>query len=269
MQFDRVKLIYFSPTGTTRKVLEGIAEGLASENIEYINLTPSDWDRRPIPPVANELVIIGAPVYGGRLPVEAVYRFRTLAASKAPAVLIVVYGNRDFDDALLELEHLARELGFNPIAGGAFIGEHSFATAERPVANGRPDALDMQKAVAFGQKIKAKLAAMPSPDAPVELEIPGRFPFEGGAREMAVSPVSPEGSCTVCGSCAEVCPTAAISVNGQTTTDIGLCIRCSACIRACPSGARRWEDEMMSKIAHWLHEHCSARKEPQVFGVDG
>ena len=163
---------------------------------------------------------------------------------------------------------LAVELGFMPVAGGAFIGEHSFATEEVPIANGRPDSQDVQKAMAFGAKIKDKVAALSSPEAQPDLEIPGRFPYEGGAKAMAVAPVTKEDLCTVCGTCAEVCPTAAISIDGRMATDVELCIRCCACIKNCPTCARVWENDKMKEIATWLNKNCSARKEPQIFGVD-
>lgn len=267
MEVKRVKLIYFSPTGTTQKVLESIAKGITVEEVGHINLTLPEEAQQTIPPFSDELVIIGAPVYGGRLPVEAVNRFRRLKANRTLAVPIVVYGNREFEDALLELKNLAIELGFNPVAGGAFIGEHSFATKEVPIANGRPDSLDVQKAMDFGAKIKDKVTALQSPEAPMDLEIPGRFPYEGGARPMAVSPLTQEDMCTVCGTCASVCPTAAISINGRVATKIERCIRCCACVKNCPTGARVWEDSMMKKIANWLNENCSTRKEPQIFGI--
>jgi ferredoxin len=268
VEFKQLKLIYFSPTGTTQKVLESIAKGITVEDVEHINLTLPEGAQQRIPPFSDELVIIGAPVYGGRLPVDAINRFKQLKASKTLAILLVVYGNREFEDALLELKNLAIELGFNPVAGGAFIGEHSFATKDVPIANGRPDSLDVQKAMDFGAKIKDKVTALQSPDAQMDLEIPGRFPYEGGARSMAVSPVTKEDTCTVCGTCASVCPTAAISINGSVATKIELCIRCCACIKNCPTGARVWEDSMMKKIANWLNENCSTRKEPQIFGID-
>jgi ferredoxin len=269
MKVKQIKLVYFSPTGTTRKVLESIAEGIAVEDVEHINLTLPEGTQQTIPPFSDELVIIGAPVYGGRLPADAVSRFKKLKAGKTPAVLIVLYGNREFEDALLELKNLAVELGFNPIAGGAFIGEHSFATKDLPIANGRPDSLDVQKAVEFGAKIKDKITAMQSPDAQTDVEFPGRFPYEAvGAKSMAVSPVTKAEICTVCGTCAGVCPTGAISVNGSVSTEIGLCIRCCACIKNCPEGARGMEDSMWKNIANWLNQNCSTRKEPQIFGID-
>ena len=269
MKIKQVKLVYFSPTGTTRKVLESIAEGIAVEDVEHINLTLPQGAKQTVPPFSDELVIIGAPVYGGRLPVDAVNRFKQLKASKTLAILIVVYGNQKFEDALLELKNLAIESGFIPVAGGAFIGEHSFATKDVPIANGRPDSLDVQKAMDFGAKIKDKVTALQSPDAQMDLKIPGRFPYEAdGARPMTVSPVTKEDTCIVCGTCASVCPTAAISINESVATNIELCIRCCACIKNCPTGARVMEDSKWKNIANWLNENCSARKEPQVFGID-
>ncbi len=269
MDVNGVNLIYFSPTGTTRKILESIAEGIAVEGVKHINLTLPDGNRETISPFSDELVIIGAPVYGGRLPVDAINRFKQLKAGNALAILIVVYGNREFEDALLELKNLAIELGFRPVAGGAFIGEHSFATEKVPIANGRPDRLDVQKAMEFGAKVKDKIAALQPLDAKIDLEIPGRFPYEAkGARTMAVSPVTIKGRCTVCGICADVCPTAAISINEIAETKAERCIRCCACIKSCPEEARVMEDEMWKKIANWLNENCSTRKEPQIFGVD-
>ena len=269
MEVKQVKLIYFSPTGTTQKVLESIAKGIVVEDVEHINLTLPEGARQTILPFSDELVIIGAPVYGGRLPVDAINRFKQLKASKTLSILIVVYGNREFEDALLELKNLAIELGFNPIAGGAFIGEHSFATKDVPIANGRPDSLDIQKAMDFGAKIKDKVTALQSPGTQMDLEIPGRFPYEAdGARSMAVAPVTKGDTCTICGTCASLCPNAAISINGSVATKVELCIRCCACIKNCPTGARVMEDSMWKNIANWLNENCTTRKEPQIFGID-
>ena len=80
MNFDKVKLIYFSPTNTTKTVLESIAQGMSIENIEHINLTPPkaeipDLDRAPY-----EMAIIGAPVYGGRVPLVAIDRLKRFKA---------------------------------------------------------------------------------------------------------------------------------------------------------------------------------------------
>jgi ferredoxin len=268
MRINQVKLIYFSPTGTTRTVLENIAIGTAVNDVEHIDLTLPKSARQTIPPFSDELVIVGAPVYGGRLPVDAIERLKQTKANKTPVVPIVLYGNREFEDALLELTHLTLELGFRPVAAGAFIGEHSYASEDIPIANGRPDSRDMEKAKKFGAQIRDKIAALLPTETLTTFEVPGSFPYEaGGARPMPVSPVTREEICTVCGTCAEVCPTAAISINGAVATETELCIRCCACIKNCPESARVINAGPWLDIAHWLNENCSIRKEPQTFGV--
>jgi ferredoxin len=268
VEINKVKLIYFSATGTTRKVLESVARGITAENVEHINLTLPECAQQTVPLFSDELVIIGAPVYGGRLPVDAIERFKQLIANSTPAVLIVLYGNREFEDALLELKNLSIELGFKPVAGGAFIGEHSFSTKELPIASSRPDQADIQKAIAFGVKIEEKLAELQSQEDVTDLVVPGSFPYEAaGARKMRVSPLTTAEKCTLCGTCAGVCPTSAIAVGEKVTTEIEACIRCCACIKNCPEEARIFEDDMMKTIAGWLHENCANRKEPQLFGV--
>ncbi len=269
MKISRVKLIYFSATGTGKKVLESIAAGTRVEHVEHINLTDPNAQLETAQPFSDELMIFGAPVYGGRLPIEAIHRFKKLKANKTPAVIIVLYGNREFDDALLELKNLTIELGFNPVAGGAFIGEHSFATKKFPIATGRPDAQDIEKAMDFGAKIMDKINKITSPDKPMDLELPGNFPYQAaGPRIMEVSPITKKDTCSLCGTCSDVCPTAAISVNDIVETDTKQCIRCCACIKNCPEEARFFQDDMMETIMKWLNENCSERKEPQVFGVD-
>ncbi|NIP42871.1 MAG: 4Fe-4S dicluster domain-containing protein [candidate division Zixibacteria bacterium] len=111
--------------------------------------------------------------------------------------------------------------------------------------------------------------ALRSPDVQIDLEIPGRFPYEAnGAISLSASPVIKEDKCIVCGTCAGVCPISAISINEEVSTETELCIRCCACIKNCPEEARVWEDSMMKKIAVWLNENCSARKEPLIFGIN-
>jgi flavodoxin len=149
MEFKRLKIVYFSPTQTTKKVLQSIANGIGIEETEAINLTYPQNSQETITTFSDEIVLIGAPVYGGRLPVEAVKRFKRLRANNTLAIIVVLYGNRDYDDALLELKNLVIESGFIPIAGGAFVGEHSFSTDELPIAKQRPDSLDIQNIMEY------------------------------------------------------------------------------------------------------------------------
>lgn len=268
MKFKNVKLIYFSPTQTTQKVLESIAHGIDFDEINHMDLTYLKDINRSAVTFSDELVMIGTPVYAGRLPVEAVERLKQLRAHNTLAIIVVVYGNRDFDDALLELKNLVSELGFTPIVGGAFIGEHSFSTKDVPIAEGRPDSLDVEKAVELGQKIQEKINTFATSKMQFELEVPGNFPYKEGMPANLVAPIINENLCNACGTCIDVCPTGAIYVeDNNILTNVELCIRCCACVKNCPNGARVVEDASWKAIGARLNANCATRKEPQFFGI--
>lgn len=264
MTICTAQLIYFSPTRTTQRVLTGIAQGIDMGDVIHLDLTPPGVRGRTFEVAEETIALLGAPVYGGRLPTEAVTRLQQVRGNNAPAMIVVVYGNRAYEDALRELYDLAVEAGFRPIAAAAFIGEHSYSTAAQPIASGRPDAADMEKAVAFGQHVREKLGQFGSLPAS---HVPGNFPY----KEMRPSgddppaPTTITDLCTLCGDCATVCPTAAITVGDAVLTDAHACIVCCACIRACPTGARVMEDPRVLRTAMWLHKDYSVRKEPEVF----
>lgn len=118
MKISRAKLIYFSPSKTTKKILEAIAQGTRIDIVEHIDLTPAEAKSRKFEKIHGGLAILGSPVYRGRIPLDTIERFGPLTAIRTPAVIVVLYGNREYEDALLELKNLAVEAGFTPIAGG-------------------------------------------------------------------------------------------------------------------------------------------------------
>jgi ferredoxin len=265
MNVKLVRLVYFSPTNTTKQIVEAIAKGTQLQPIAHLDLTCPE-EKSMVFEDQNELTIIGAPVYGGRIPVDAVIRFQRLKAHDIPAVVVVVYGNREYEDALLELRDIAFETGFRPIAGGAFIGEHSYSTEEKPVAQGRPDADDVEKAKEFGRAIWEMVAGIAASRDIQPLSVPGDFPYkERSERSNDVAPVTRESLCIKCGRCVEVCPKAAITIGETLETDPSLCIFCSACIKSCPSGAKVWEHPRIIRAREFLHSNFSKRKELETY----
>jgi len=265
MHINSSKLIYFSPTGTTRKVIEGIVQGVHIDTAGHIDLTSPDPKEKKLYEMHEALTIIGSPVYGGRLPIDMVSRLERFKGNDAPAVIVVVYGNRAYEDALLELRDLALELGFHPIAAGAFIGEHSFSNDASPIAVGRPDAEDLRKAKEFGKKIHEKVEKIRKLDEAPLLRVPGNFPYKELKLLSNITPVTQQTECTQCGECMEVCPTAAITVGEIVVTDRSLCIKCCACVKTCPTGARVMADQRMRQIAEKLSSTCRERKEPETY----
>ena len=264
MKINRVKLVYFSPTGSTKRIMEEIAKGIEAP-VEQVDLTRPEAKVRDFEDFGDELAIIGSPVYAGRVPVEAVRRLRRLKAHNTPAVTLVVYGNRAYEDALLELRDLSAEIGFRPVAAAAFIGEHSYSTPAAPIASGRPDRDDLEKAGAFGSMVVGKLRHMRPSGENVPVGVPGNFPYKELRMLSEISPLTREALCERCGDCVTVCPTAAITLKKEVTTDNTVCIRCCACIRACPAGARVMADSRILQAAAQLSEKCRQRKEPEMF----
>lgn len=266
MDIPSIALIYFSPTKTTQHVVEAIAQGLPERVITHHDLTSPDVALQDMPEFQNTLAIIGAPVYGGRIPREAVHRFQRLQASNTPGVVVVVYGNRAYEDALLELRDLAITIGFTPIAGGAFIGEHSFTTETTPLAVGRPDLHDLARAHEFGREIYRKLQTITSLDTLPLLEVPGKDPYkQRGQRLNMITPMTRIDDCTLCGTCASACPMNAITVDTQVSTKASACILCAACVKQCPHHARVFEHPLIQKITQWLYTNYSERQEPETY----
>jgi len=266
MHLDQVRLAYFSPTQTTKKVLHAVALGTGARVIDD-DLTPLEARTRALAPVEGGMAVLGAPVYGGRIPQEAAIRLRRLQGNQTPAVVIVVYGNREYEDALLELYDLAVERGFRPVAAAAFIGEHSFSSQEYPIAGGRPDAPDLTRAEALGRQVASLLAAIPPEGDLPAVQVPGNRPYKEGGKPLGLTPATLEEQCEACGACADVCPTGAIAVNDAAHTDASLCIMCCACLRACPHNARVIREEGILQAAQRLSTTCSEPKQPEVFGV--
>jgi flavodoxin len=169
-----LKLVFFSPTGTTKSVIQSIAKGINAEKEEFIDITLPSSRNKKIETKQTELLVVAIPVYKGRVPTLVCDWILSIEAKKTPTVAVVVYGNRAFDNALIELKDLLVQCGAIPFAGGAFIGEHSYSNSELPCAAGRPDTSDLDKAKLFGQKIKAKYTTNTK-----EINLPGSYPYGG------------------------------------------------------------------------------------------
>ena len=125
----------FSPTGGVAACTEALAAAWEGP-WQTVDLTDRGADRSSLAFTAEDLVLAAVPVYAGRVPAPAAERIARLRGNGAAAVALAVYGNRAFEDALLELEDVLLAAGFRCLAGVAALAEHSIA---RQVAAGRPD----------------------------------------------------------------------------------------------------------------------------------
>lgn len=255
-------VIYFSPTETTKKVVTQIATGFGNKNQEYDLTLPSNRDNlKTINFKEEDCVIIGLPVYSGRIPLFMETYLLHMRGNNTPAILTVVYGNRDYDDALLELSDVLKNQGFNIIGACAFIGEHSYT---KKVAENRPDQKDLELAHNFGKIINSKLNNINNSDFP-QLSIKGNHPYKKRKQSPVYAPITNQ-NCTDCGICAKNCPMGAIDISDYKTVDAQLCIHCCSCIKKCPVNAKKFDNPIFNKIINFLIENCTTkRKEPEIF----
>ena len=260
MKIESAKLVYFSPTGTTKAVVHGIARGLNVSSMEVIDIIKPEARIEPLQVSESELLVVAVPVYMGRVPALLTVWLQSIKADNTPAVCVVVYGNREYDNALLELKNMLHDCGCIPIAGAAFVGEHSFSSSETPVALGRPNKDDLDQAETFGQNIHEKVQSISTIASFASVSVPGNYPYGGVTKLWDVDFIAVASTCTQCGVCADGCPVGAIELLQSPIIDQEKCITCCACIKNCPQSARTMKPGLVKDASIRLN---SLYKEPK------
>jgi ferredoxin len=272
-----VQCIYFSPTGSTRKIVETIAAGTGLRQLPSIDITMPSQRAQWSGETDGDLLILGVPVYAGTFPALVREPLTRLSGDNAWAVPIAVCGNVRMGNCVAELSVLLRKQGFRIPAAGTFIAQHSFACDEFAIAQGRPDREDLETAAAFGADIAARIKRNVSDitclyrdSLYIRMYTAGRIDAVGftglNPQHRARIRVSDhnEERCERCGKCAEVCPTGSVNVETYHIDD-ETCIRCFACTTVCASGAKEKVVQPDEELAAWFTHRVSERGQPLLF----
>ena len=251
----RIFEIIFSPTGGTQKCADIFAAAFEQE-VELIDLSDYSYDFTLSDITEDDICIIAAPAFGGRIPETAATRLKLVKGNGAKAILIAVYGNREFEDCLVELQDIVSENGFVPIAGVGAIAEHSLI---RKFGAGRPDANDIEELSTFADKIIEKINSGKT-NAPT---LPGNRPYKVFSGS-SVRPLTSD-SCVKCKLCAWQCPVEAITEDAPHLTDNDKCISCMRCISVCPNAARYLAPETIDAVTQRLSAVASERKSNKLY----
>ena len=259
MKFKRIVAAYFSPTGNTEKFAKAMAGALrdaadaAADSpalpVEYLDFTRPEARGRQYAFAADDLLIIGLPVYAGRLPNKILpFVQENLKGDGTLSLAFVCFGNRAFDDGLSELVYEQKRTGFRPVAAAAFATQHAFASS---LAHGRPNASDIEeaKAVSLGAWESIRRAGSSSDFG--ELTVDGNMPpgpyyrpkrMDGEpAVFLKAKPLTDIDKCVGCGTCAKICSMGSIDPADVTSVP-GICIKCQACVTHCPKEAKYFDD---------------------------
>lgn len=247
--------ITFSPTGGTMKVSDILTSALGGEIIQ-VDLINSKTDYNSVELTQDDIAVIAVPSYGGRVPAVAGKRLKMINGNGARAVLICVYGNRAYEDTLIELQDIAKQSNYKVIAAVTAIAEHSIV---RKFATGRPDSNDSNRLSEFAEQIHKKIISGDTN----EPAIPGNRPYKkAGVAGMVPKPTR---DCIKCDICATECPVQAIDYNNPKKVNSNICISCMRCVSVCPHSARKASPLMLSAAGLMLKKVCSVRKECELF----
>ncbi len=253
-----VTQVYFSPGNTTQAVTEHFTAALSGEIPLTFDLLRDKSDAK-VNLSEADLLVVNMPVFAGRIPMTCPAQLGRFTGGNTPAVAMVTYGNREYDDALMELCHILTNNGFKVIAAAAFIARHSIFPT---VAAGRPDDLDCRQIENFAHACLNKLQ-QGAPVLDFAKQVKGVLPT-GEYGPHRLYPLGDE-KCTRCGICSELCPAQAITPAKPTQTDTARCFGCTACIWNCPVKSRAYRGENFIEGGKLFAAANSARKEPEVF----
>lgn len=249
--FMKLKVFVFSPTGGTMKVAKALANSIDSA-CEYIDLCSGE-DFSHIQLNQDDVCIMAVPVFGGRVPILASKRLATLKANNEKAVLVAVYGNRAYEDALKELYDIANRGGFCVVGAITAIAKHSIVNE---VATDRPNEEDIKNLAKMGEVIKQKIQS----GSVLSLDSDGIYK---SYNPMPIE-ILTSSDCVQCGLCARKCPAKAINMTDAKIINAN-CIYCMRCVSICPKKAKAINPNQLAVLSEKLNKICKEEKEYQLF----
>lgn len=252
LNFDKLSKIYFSPSGTTEKIVNEVAKNF-NMNRENYDLLSCNGKKE----FENELVIIGIPVFNGRIPKLACKKLKKMKGHNTKAIVILNYGNVDYGDALLELTELLKENNFEIVGIATTVSQHS---QFNELGHNRPDEKDLSKINEFSKKIIEKLKN----NSENEIFVSGYKPYQEYTKPTFTVNCD-EDSCVECMDCVYTCPEEAISDLTPTQTNLNDCTRCSTCINVCSENARSFGgDDYYHEMENTIMDNLE-RSEPEFY----
>lgn len=280
---SRICTVTFSPCGNVSDVAQFLAQKLSTRlslPVETYDFTLPRQRTRDFIFQATDLVLVGTPVYAGRVPNKIMpYIQDHFQGNGGIAIPLVAFGNRSYDNALIELCNLLEHNAFHTIAAAAVSTSHSFSDQ---IGHERPDFSDFELLRTFAAQICSKLSGpvdrfssdrctaflFPPVDVPGEnppttyytpLEVDGK-----PAKFLKAVPKTHPDRCQQCGLCATKCPMGSIDEKDPAIIT-GICIKCQACVRSCPTHAKYFDDPAFLSHVEMLKQNYTKPAKSEFF----
>ncbi|QQE12548.1 4Fe-4S binding protein [Planctomycetota bacterium] len=289
---QKVHLVYFSGSGTTKKTVRHIAKGMKEarkiremhlekwDEIEVIehDMKKAENRQKKLRFVKDEIVILGmftaTKLFG--VPEEI---FACMEGEGTPLVGVVMFGNSYYGRGLKTMRREVEKKGFVMVGAGAFIGQNA-VPSERGIAVGRPDEKDLdvqhkfgraiyekvcvRKDYAFKTKLKTDRPKGQGVFVPLKANLILAMPGKSLKLPSPFNAMSVSDECIACNKCAKQCPVGAIDFETR-EHDLKKCIGCFGCLNGCPVDAIAFTNWFMKKAMVSCETHCQARREPVTF----
>ena len=259
MKINEMKLVYFSPTGTTRRLMMETARSIDAKSVSF-DFSIYKAKKPSLKFSHNDFAIFGMPVYYGRVPALFMEYLENITGDGTPAALVAAYGCREYEDALLELKTELENKGFKIIGAAAFPTEHSLVPE---IGARRPNKADLKEAAEYGIELNRRLRKEESFEQ-IDVHVPGNTPYRKYGKNGLV-PKADSSLCTLCGACAKVCPAGAIPSDDPKKTDNKKCIGCVRCVRTCRQNARGVSPLKIGMLEKKLKKICNFDKKVEFF----
>lgn len=251
-------VVYYSATGSTKKVARAIHRGMSS--VIQADLA-SVKEISPDKAAEYDLIGIGTPIWYFRETANVrlfVYRMPRLDGKLG--FMFCSHGTAP-QGVFHSMAPFLKRKGLTIIGWGDWYGSVcQVLHAPKPYfTDGHPDEIDLQEAEAFGRDMAERAVRIAAgetgliPTIPKGRDVPVPFqshpigePFPGANPKRVVNKdkcLYPE-----CTACADCCPVSAIKLNEDPPVFKSSCYNCSLCNRICPTGAIELIGEAAKKM---------------------
>jgi len=247
-------ILYFSPHGSTRKILDAVSKGISDAGFNTVMFNSGEYIKtgrqEELYSILSEysLLITGTPVYAHHIPplFEEFLSGLPPVEKEKSAAMVCTYGDISSGVALSQLAGLMDKKSYRLMGGMKAVSEHCLTfQGGAPIGSGRPDSEDIKIAQQFGSLIAERMKKNDLKsfkqsdfrDKSLLIRVLDATVFNMKTTVKMMPQIKVSSSlCAKCNTCADSCIAGNITVDDFPKFSDN-CISCFRCVRVCPNNA--------------------------------